>query len=233
METVLKEINAVLGVIGAFVCLPDGGLAAAAMPNGFESTRLAMAAQVASQTFNSLETSGQRIVEMDLLFDQNRLVLKNLRGGVLSILCVRNINLPLLNLTANVAAKKIAAELKPPQAAHAPRRASAAAPESAASRDSKAALPSPAQVTPAEHTVSLSEPVDAQFLDQLTREFARVIGPPARLIIEDEIGALKETRDKFPKARVAELVERIGETIHDDAKRTRFHQAMQEAIRKL
>lgn len=113
MDAALKEINAVLGVKGAFVIAADGHIAASAISDGLDSARAAMAARIVIQTFGALETSKQRVAEMDLLFGQSRLILKNLRGGILAILCARNINLPLLNLTADVAAKKIAAELKP------------------------------------------------------------------------------------------------------------------------
>ena len=113
MEAILKEINGVIGVTGSFVCLSDGSIAARALPDSFDAARVALAARVASQTFHALDTSGLRVAEADLTFGQGRLLLKNLRGGILVILCARNINLPLLNLTANVAVKKLTAELKP------------------------------------------------------------------------------------------------------------------------
>ncbi len=113
MENHLKGINAVLSVVGSFVCLSDGSIAAQALPDKFDAASVEAAARVATQTLNALETSGQRIADADLVYSQGRLLLKNLRGGVLVIVCTRNINIPLLNLTANVAAKKIAAEFKP------------------------------------------------------------------------------------------------------------------------
>ncbi|MBI5305796.1 MAG: MarR family transcriptional regulator [Chloroflexi bacterium] len=75
--------------------------------------------------------------------------------------------------------------------------------------------------------------VDAQFFDWVAREFARVIGPMASIIIEDEIAALGETREQFPRDRIAELVEDISAEVRDDAKRLRFQQIMLDAIRKL
>ncbi len=141
MENNLKEINAVLGVIGSFVCLSDGSLAAKALPVTFDATRVEFAARVAAQTLNALETSGQRVVDADLVFGQGRVVLKNLRGGILVIVCTRNINIPLLNLTANVAAKKIAAEFKPKPAPPAPKAAVPATPTKAAA--AFAVAPSP------------------------------------------------------------------------------------------
>jgi predicted regulator of Ras-like GTPase activity (Roadblock/LC7/MglB family) len=113
MEAILKEINAVVGVVGSFVCASDGKVLAHLMPAHFEMPALDLAARIASQTFAALEASGQRVQETDLAYDKGRLVLKNLRGGILVIVCGRNVNIPLLNLTANVSVKKLAAEMKP------------------------------------------------------------------------------------------------------------------------
>lgn len=113
MEAILKEINGVVGVTGSFICLNDGSVAAQAVPASFGAANVAQAARVAIQTFHALEASGRHIAEADLMFEQGRLLLKNLRGGILVIICARQINVALLNLTATVAAKKIADELKP------------------------------------------------------------------------------------------------------------------------
>jgi hypothetical protein len=113
------------------------------MPEKYKTEDLNLAARVTSQTFQALELSGQRVTEAALLFSEGRLVLKNFRGGTLIILCARNINIPLLNLSANVAVKKlvaetrstkpaapILAETKPPAATDSPAPASPASPES-------------------------------------------------------------------------------------------------------
>jgi predicted regulator of Ras-like GTPase activity (Roadblock/LC7/MglB family) len=112
MESILSEVNAVLGVTGSFVCLPDGKIAACAMPQKYSPDDLSLAARLTSQTFQALELSGQRVAETTFLFGAGRLVLKNFRSGVLVIVCTRSINLPLLNLTANVAVKKLIAKTR-------------------------------------------------------------------------------------------------------------------------
>ncbi len=116
MEAILQDINAVSGVTGSFVCLNDSSIAAQAMPASFDTASITLIARIASQTFQALETSGQRITETDLTFEHARVVLKNLRAGVLVILCTRTINLPLLNLTTSVAIRKLTEELKQVQA---------------------------------------------------------------------------------------------------------------------
>ncbi len=143
MEAILKELNGVIGVTGSFVCLNDASIAAQAVPASFDAAGVALAARIANETFQALETSGQRITEADLSFDQARVVLKNLRGGVLVILCTRTINLPLLNLTANAAVRKLTEELKPAKAPGQVPIVASPAPEPA-----PAALPTPAASAP-------------------------------------------------------------------------------------
>ncbi len=116
MESILKEINNVLGVAGCLVCLPDGTLAAAAMPERLAQEQTELAARIVGQTLQALEMSGQRIVETDLVFGDGRLLIKNLSYGTLAILCARNINLPLLNLATTNAIKKLNAQLQAPAA---------------------------------------------------------------------------------------------------------------------
>ena len=78
-----------------------------------------------------------------------------------------------------------------------------------------------------------SETVDADFFDRVTKELARAMGPLASIIVEDEIGALGESMDSFPRDRLADLIEAVSESIKDNTKRVNFQRIMLEAIRKL
>lgn len=78
-----------------------------------------------------------------------------------------------------------------------------------------------------------SATVNGSFFDHVTRELAMVMGPLASVVIEDEVSALGETRENFPRNRIAELVERLGEAVRDDARRVQFQQIMLETIRKV
>jgi predicted regulator of Ras-like GTPase activity (Roadblock/LC7/MglB family) len=111
MEDILKDINAVMGVTGSFICNGEGQVLASALPNLFDETILSTVGRTITQTMAGLAIARRRkIVDIDLVYDQGRLIGKNLGEGCLCILCVRNINVPLLNLTANVAAKKLKAK---------------------------------------------------------------------------------------------------------------------------
>ncbi len=108
MDAILKEINAMSGVQGSFVCDEEGRTLARALPEIYDDEMLAQAGRVAAQTTTGLWMAKQRPVgEIDLLFSGGRLIIKGLDSACLCILCTPRLNLPLLNMTANVAVKKL------------------------------------------------------------------------------------------------------------------------------
>ena len=112
MEDILKDINAVVGVTGSFVCNGEGQVLASALSDLLDETILSTVGRTMAQTMAGLATARRRkIGDIDLVYDQGRLIAKSLGEGCLCILCVRHINVPLLNLTANVAAKKLGARI--------------------------------------------------------------------------------------------------------------------------
>jgi predicted regulator of Ras-like GTPase activity (Roadblock/LC7/MglB family) len=120
VEQLLSDINAVAGVTGSFVCDGNGAIVAQALPLSLDEERLLPTARTILQTIEGLETTRRRKVsDLDIVFRDARMIVKNLRTGCLYVLCARNINVPLLNLTANMTARKLAALLKEtgPQAA--------------------------------------------------------------------------------------------------------------------
>ncbi len=75
--------------------------------------------------------------------------------------------------------------------------------------------------------------VNGGFFAQLDEQFVSVVGPLGPVIIDDEIATMGETRGHFPRARAAELVERISADIEDEGKRARFQQAILGLLRSL
>jgi len=116
MESILKDINAVVGVTGCFVCNDEGQVLASALPELFDETILSSVGRIMIQTMAGLATTRRRKTgDVDLIYSQGRFIAKNLREGCLCILCVRNINVPLLNLTASAVAKKLKKVAKKPE----------------------------------------------------------------------------------------------------------------------
>lgn len=124
MIDTLQEISAVKGVSGVFVCDAEGALLARVLPRTFDAAALERIGRLGARTFDSLQAAGV-VGDVDLLYGESRLILKNLGKGILYILCAPQINPAFLNLTANVGVRKIQQslekkELPRPQAASPP-----------------------------------------------------------------------------------------------------------------
>jgi predicted regulator of Ras-like GTPase activity (Roadblock/LC7/MglB family) len=113
MEELLRDINAVVGVGGSFVCDQNGEVLAAVLPSTMHRAGLWPIGRTVTQTVAGLQTVRKRKVgDIDLLYANGRFIIKSLRGGCLCIFCAPRINVPLLNMTADVAVRKIAARLQ-------------------------------------------------------------------------------------------------------------------------
>ncbi|HKX49632.1 MAG TPA: hypothetical protein VJQ48_04300, partial [Candidatus Binatia bacterium] len=75
--------------------------------------------------------------------------------------------------------------------------------------------------------------VASQFFDFMARAATEGIGPMAKLIIDDQIADLGESRDSFPQRKLAELIERVSREIFNDTMRARFLDKMEQAVSAL
>lgn len=139
MNTVLKQLNAVPGVVGSLVCGADGQLVANAFPPLFDETVLGDAARVLADGAVGLESVTGKVKTVDLRFAEARVVMRPMAGGHLVLLCAAQTNLQLLSISAGVAVpklEKLVAQLPPP----APARKEKAKAEKPA-KNAKAAAP--------------------------------------------------------------------------------------------
>jgi len=113
MEETLSRICAVAGVRGCFVYDGAGRVRASAPAGRFDEQALERVGRTLSQTTAGLIISRRRkIQEIDLLYSGGRLIVKPLAEGCLCVICARTMNVPLLNLTTNVAARKLTEAMK-------------------------------------------------------------------------------------------------------------------------
>ena len=113
MRNYLEEINGVIGVTGSLLCSPDGTLIASVLPEAMSEETLLVVSRTLAKTLDGLRLARHRkVTEMDLAYESGRLVVKNLGEGYLIILCTPNINVSLLNLTANLVVKRLQEALK-------------------------------------------------------------------------------------------------------------------------
>jgi succinoglycan biosynthesis transport protein ExoP len=75
--------------------------------------------------------------------------------------------------------------------------------------------------------------VPQEFFDLMISKLSESAGPMAPLIIRYQIALLGESRTAFPKNRLKELFEGVGQEILNDELRTRFYRSIQGDLRSL
>ena len=219
MQAILGDIGALMGVTGSFVCGRDGALVAKAMPAGTEESGLATVGRSLMQVFAGLEADRhKRPTEIDLVYQGGLMLVKNLGAGCLCVLCARQANVAMVNMTANMAARKLKDTLASVPAAVA---ASATGPGPVPVTAAPAAVAAPGPVPAA---ASGAPPVAPDVVTQIEHELARVVGPVAMLAVDDAVGGLKCTRQTLPSSALGAWIERLAGEIADAGKRAQFVQ---------
>ena len=72
--------------------------------------------------------------------------------------------------------------------------------------------------------------VPAEFFDYLTRAATEAIGPMAQRVLREQISALGESRDAFPRIKLRELVELVSREILNETMRARFQNRIFQEI---
>jgi predicted regulator of Ras-like GTPase activity (Roadblock/LC7/MglB family) len=112
MERLLRELTAVPGVAGGFVFDLDGSVLSTAPRALFEELSTQQAARDLVAALAMLQSLGADAgSELDLRFERGRLLLRRAPGAGLALLCVPDVDLPLLGLRAGLALKGIARQL--------------------------------------------------------------------------------------------------------------------------
>ncbi|QOX77574.1 hypothetical protein FY034_00995 [Trichlorobacter lovleyi] len=128
MQTILQQITAIDGVIGTSLYNEQGKILAAACPLILDEKHLSTAAGTVLDCLHALQIP-QNLVAMDLRFSEGRLMVRPLSGAYISVLCSKNVNMSMVNITLNLALRKLEQMLPKPGAAP------AAAPVAASSHD--------------------------------------------------------------------------------------------------
>ena len=68
--------------------------------------------------------------------------------------------------------------------------------------------------------------IDEAFFDTAEQELKKVMGPIARIILNDTLSAFEETREAFPKERVKSFISTLCDQVPEEPKREKFGKAM-------
>lgn len=100
MQTLLRQLNSVPGVVGSMVCDPEGRLLAHAFPPTVVPGTIERAAAAVTERTAALQTALGRISTIDLRFAGSRIVVKVMGGARVLFLCSPSVNLQLLAMSA-------------------------------------------------------------------------------------------------------------------------------------
>jgi predicted regulator of Ras-like GTPase activity (Roadblock/LC7/MglB family) len=235
MQSILNELSALMGVKGSFVCGRDGCLLVRAMPNGTDDTRLSAIGHSLMQTLAGLEVDRKkRANEMEFAYGGSMLLIKNLGAACLCVLCARQANVAMVNMTANMAARRLKEAIATSAATAPVAAAPAATPVAAPPAETPAAAPAAAPpaaapaAAPAGAPAGPSLPLSA--VSQVEHELARAVGPVAMLVVDDSLVAMGFTRETLPAAEGLAWLERLGAEIANVYKRGEFMQAARQIL---
>jgi predicted regulator of Ras-like GTPase activity (Roadblock/LC7/MglB family) len=205
VQSILADIGALLGVTGSFICGRDGALVAQAMPAASEEAGLSAIGRTLMQTFTGLEVDRhKRPAELDLVFKGGVLLTRNFGSGCLCVLCSRQANVAMVNMTANMAVRK----LKDLVGTASPAVPSLATPPAV---PAPVAAPGGSVVAPA-------------LVTKIEHELARLVGPVAILAVDDAAAAMGYTRQTLPASALSAWIERLATEVPGAAKRAQFVQ---------
>lgn len=212
MEAVLQEVNAAVGVTGSFVVGEGGRLEARSLPDRYSTQALEVLGRTLVQTLGGIELARRRRAgDLDMGFADGRLLVRNLSPGCLCILTAARVNVALVNLTGNVAVKKIK-DLRKDLGGPPP----------------PSPVPAAAPATPAPSTAPAA--VDGRAFSVIERELARAIGNEARLVLYYEVAAMGLSKSAFPPGYLGDLIERLSGEIDDPVARERFLQDSRQVL---
>jgi hypothetical protein len=75
------------------------------------------------------------------------------------------------------------------------------------------------------------EPVLPDFLGRIGSALTEAMGPIASLVVRDQIAALGERYESFPRARLGQLIDLVGQEILNEKMKETFRKTMAEEIR--
>ncbi len=191
MKAILDDLNAVSGVTGSFVCDGEGHILISALKAPISDEVLSLVAKTISRTADG-GFQRKKAIDVQMVFESGVLVLKALDPGCLCIVCSSLVNIPMLNLTANMAVRQL--------------------------KKAMPGAPAPAPQAPS----AGGGVIPAERVTQVEHELAVAVGPVAMLMVDETLGKLHATRTTLSEVQVPAFLERLAADVADSARRRRF-----------
>lgn len=111
MKDKLREINSIKGVWGYFLCDNTGKILEREMPIVFMK-HLGMIGKEVTQVVGLLESLRKSPENLDLLFEDGRVMIRSLKKFILVVFCDPNVDIPMLRLKTNVVISEVNGDSK-------------------------------------------------------------------------------------------------------------------------
>ncbi len=113
VEEILRELNLVLGVVGSFVCSNEGDSLGSVPSRFFDRRALDRVGHLAIQTISGLCTARSvRTVVLDFRYVNWQVIIQAFRQGCLCIVCLPDVNRPLMRMAAEQSVKQLSAVVR-------------------------------------------------------------------------------------------------------------------------
>jgi predicted regulator of Ras-like GTPase activity (Roadblock/LC7/MglB family) len=120
MQAVLRNLHSVPGVIGGLLTNDESSIMANSFPPVFDLTSLQEACSNLNFNILGLADATAGVKLLDLRFEHGRIIVKSMPDLLLLLLCEQTVNLQLLSISINVAAKKFEKVMAHPVVPNAP-----------------------------------------------------------------------------------------------------------------
>lgn len=111
VRTSLATLKDVPGIMGSFVCTPDGRLVSREIPAVFDDGALAEAASRLLRMREAFAAGGDEMEVGVIRFRDHRVCTKTVGNSMLMILTEADVNMPALRMAANLVSRRIAASV--------------------------------------------------------------------------------------------------------------------------
>lgn len=216
----LERICSTPGVLGAFVSDKEGALVKGVVDQNIET--LSQSSWIMGKSIAGVESFGRTIQEIDLRFEKERIIFKNLVNGYLYLLCKPRLNIFLLWLSTNLEIEALDERLNGIRGGPVVLSHQKAAEKSRLEDEGS----SPEKMEGGEKfTMGGERPgnlAGKKMVEAIEEELRKVMGPIAPLIVADRLSTMGQTRTSFDPQKFDEFLKAISGEIPDNAKRMDF-----------
>jgi len=107
MEAILRSVVTSPGVIGGMIANDAGQLLVRSMPDLYDSAQLASVSTFLMEQQFGLEDVTGGVKQIEIRFDLGKLIARSVGDKMLVLLCEQGVNIQMLSISLNVAAKKL------------------------------------------------------------------------------------------------------------------------------